>query len=308
MRPVKLEYHPAMHARTAASAVDGEPLRYAVHGAGAGAPILVHNGLVSSIGHWRFFVPHFAARHPVVTWDYRGHGGGPAPRDPASCSVARFADDGHAVLRAAGLAPAVVAGLSFGVQVALEHVRRHPDDVRALVLICGTAGHPFDRVSRSALARRLTAGAARAFGRSGRLGSALLGLSARTPLAREIGYLTGGAHRELCPREVLDDLFAHVAAMDPRVVGAVVAAYLEHSAADLLSDIAVPTLIIAGDRDQLTPLAVAETMHRRIRGSRLVVFPGHSHLVQVERPREVHAAVDEFLADLAPAAAHSRTS
>jgi len=280
----------------ASSIADGEPLRYDVKG--SGPPILVHNGLVSSVGHWRFFVPHFAAEHAVVTWDYRGHGGAAAPRDVASCSVARFAEDGHAVLDAAGLAPAVVTGLSFGVQVALEHYRRHPGDVRALVLICGTAGHPLDRVSSSAVVRRGLAAAARGFGRTGLLARAVLTLSARSRIAREVGYLTGGAHRELCPPEVLDDLFAHVAAMDPRVVGAVVASYVEHSAADLLADVRVPTLIIAGDRDQLTPVPVAEDMHRRIAGSRLVVFPGHTHLVQVERPREVHAVIDEFLAEL----------
>jgi pimeloyl-ACP methyl ester carboxylesterase len=282
---------------TARAVDDGEELRYSVHG--RGAPILIHNGLVSSVGHWRFFVPHFAERHAVVTWDYRGHGGGPAPGDLASCSVGRFASDGHEVLRAAGLAPAVVAGLSFGVQVALEHYRRHPADVRALVLVCGTYGHPLDRVSRSPRLRRTIADAARLFGKSGPLGRAMLAVGSRTPLVREIAYLSGGAHRELCPREVLDDLFGHVAGMDPRVVGAIIASYFEHSAADLLSEIAVPTLIIAGDRDQLTPLAVAEKMHRLIRGSRLVVFPGHSHLVQVEKPREVHAAVESFLADLA---------
>ena len=289
-----------MQAR-ASSLDDGEELRFAVEG--SGPPILVHNGLVSSTGHWRFFVPHFADRHAVITWDYRGHGGAPAPSDLATCSVARFASDGHAVLAASGLAPAVVTGLSFGVQVALEHYRRHPADVRALILICGTYGHPLDRVSSSARVRRALADAARVFGRSGRLGQAMLALGARTPLAREIGYLTGGAHRELCPREVLDDLFRHVAGMDPRVVGAVVASYLEHSAADLLSEVAVPTLIIAGDRDQLTPLPIAEKMHRLIRGSRLVVFPGHSHLVQVEKPAEVHAVVEDFLADLPSRAA-----
>ncbi len=280
----------------AASPHDGEPLRYSVDG--DGAPILVHNGLISSVGHWRYFVRHFADRHAVITWDYRGHGGAPAPGDLGSCCIDRFADDGHAVLHAAGRAPAVVAGLSFGVQVALEHYRQHPGDVRALVLICGTHGHPLDRISRSPALRRAMAEAARAFGRSGRLGRALLAPSARTPLGRELAYLTGGAHRDQCPREVLDDLFAHVAGMDPRVIGAIVASYFEHSAEDLLPDIAVPTLIIAGDRDQLTPLPVAEKMHRLIPGSRLVVFPGHSHLVQVEKPGEVHAAIDAFLGEL----------
>jgi pimeloyl-ACP methyl ester carboxylesterase len=59
--------------------------------------------------------------------------------------------------------------------------------------------------------------------------------------------------------------------------------------------VTVPTLIIAGDRDQLTPVSIAERMHQAIPNSRLVVFPGHSHLVQVERPREVHEAIETFL-------------
>ena len=75
------------------------------------------------------------------------------------------------------------------------------------------------------------------------------------------------------------------------------AAYLDHDAHDVLPTITVPTLIVAGDKDQLTPVATAERMHREIRGSRLVVFTGHSHLVQVEKPREVHAAIEQFLRD-----------
>ena len=88
-----------------------------------------------------------------------------------------------------------------------------------------------------------------------------------------------------------------MAHLDPRLLAEVTASYLEHSAADVLPTITVPTLLVAGERDQLTPVATAERMQRAIPGSRLVVFPGHSHLVQVEKPREVHAALDAFLAE-----------
>ena len=279
---------------------DDEPLTYAIHGGGAATPILTAHGLVSSDQHWRAFVPHFAARRAVVSWDYRGHGGLPAPRTPAAISVARFADDGAAVWRAAAQPPAIVAGLSFGVQVALELWRRHPAAVRALVLICGTPGHPLDRLSAAPGLRRAAAGAMRWLGAHPALAARLLA-PLRAPLgvrvARELAYLSGGAHRAQCPVDVLEGLFAHVASLDPAVIAAVTAAYFEHDAADVLASIAVPTLIIAGDRDQLTPVAIAERMHRTITGSRLVVFPGHSHLVQVERPADVHAAIDGFLAD-----------
>lgn len=276
---------------------DGEPLSYQLAGPAGEAPILTAHGLVSSDQHWRYFKPHYTQQRPVLSWDYRGHGGQPAP-GRGTASVAQFADDAHAVWRAAGIEPAIVVGLSFGVQVALELWRRHSTAVRALVLICGTAGHPLDRLSSSSALRRTAASVVRAAGSQPALARpllSLLGSSAGRRVASELAYLSGGARRD-APRAVLDDLFVHVASLPPALLAEVTASYLEHDASDVLSTITVPTLIIAGDRDQLTPVATAERMQRAIPGSELVVFPGHSHLVQVEDPDGVHAAIDRFLA------------
>jgi pimeloyl-ACP methyl ester carboxylesterase len=273
---------------------DGESLRYEISGAGDREPLLLFNGLVSSDAHWPFFRRHFGERRRVLFWDYRGHGGQSPPRDLDTVSVESFADDAHEVL-AAARGPAVSIGLSFGVQVALEHYRRHPSDVKALVLICGTDGHPLDRVGGGAPLRSALSTLMRGFGHGGML--ARLALSAaRSSMMREMAYLTGGARRDACPPEILDAVLRHSAEMDPQVVGRVVASYFAHSAADV--SVEVPTLIIAGDRDQLTPVSTAERMHSRIVGSRLVVYPGHSHLVQVERPDDIHAEIDSFLAAL----------
>jgi pimeloyl-ACP methyl ester carboxylesterase len=276
---------------------DGEPLAYTVQGPEGKTPMLTAHGLVSSVHHWMFFTPHFSAERPVVSWEYRGHGGQPAPQE-MEISVSQFADDMHAVWRAAAMPPAIVVGLSFGVQVALEIWRRHPDCVRALVLICGTPGHPLDRLSSSGLLRRTTIALVQELAHLHSVSGTLLAfLRSRVGLrlARELAYLSGGAHRDACPPEVLEGLFKHVAAMSPDLIAATVTSYLEHDADDVLPSITVPTLIIAADKDQLTPVSVAERMQRTIPNSKLVVFRGHSHLVQVERPREVHSAIETFL-------------
>lgn len=280
-----------------AQTTDGETLEFTIEGRSERTPMLTAHGLVSSIHHWTFFTPHYSAERSVVSWEYRGHGGQPAPRD-REVSVAQFADDAYAVWRASRLPPAVVVGLSFGVQVALEIWRRHRDMVRALVLICGTPGHPLDRVSRSPTLRRAAIAAFRAAGRRRLLARPLLAAVRSKPGLRamcELTYASGGANRDSCPSEVLEGVFSHMAAIEPEMIGNVIAAYLGHTAEDVLPTITVPTLVVAGDRDQLTPVATAERMHQAIAGSELVVFPGHSHLVQVEKPREVHAAIDAFL-------------
>lgn len=274
---------------------DGATLAYRVDG--RGPTMLIYNGLVSTALHWRFWIPHYRERFTVVTWDYRGHGQSPRPADLATIGIAPFADDGHHVLHASGAGrPAIVCGLSMGVQTALEHYRRHPGDVRALVLLCGTWGHPLRRLSPSPALRRALVSSLRAAGRGGRLLRPLL-WPLHTPLAREVAYLTGGAHRAECPRDALDELFAGVAAMDPEVITAAVASYLDHTADEVLETIRVPTMIVAGGADQLTPASIAEEMQRRIAGSSLHVVDGHSHLAQLERPAEVHGAVDRFLAE-----------
>ncbi|HUS30456.1 MAG TPA: alpha/beta hydrolase [Kofleriaceae bacterium] len=283
-----------------ARTVDGDSLSYRVWGRAGATPLMTVHGLVSSTHHWLDFNPYYAAHRQVISWEYRGHGGNPAPHNARAISIAQFADDAYQVWRAAGSEqPVVVVGLSFGVQVALELYRRHPDCVRALILICGTAGHPLDRVSESASLRRNLTALLRTLSSQRIVSTPLLGfLRTRlgTRIAREITYLSGGANRDSCPPAMLQGLFKHVGSLDPELIGAVMAAYLEHDAHDVLHTITVPTLIVAGDRDQLTPLAVAERMRDTIPGSELVVFPGHSHLVQVEKPREVHAAIDAFLA------------
>lgn len=282
-----------------ATSPDGETLGWQLHGPSTGhAPIVTVHGLVSSIHHWQFFTPHFARERQVLSWEYRGHGGHPVPKDCASATVDQFAEDAITVWDASGLPASIVVGLSFGVQVALEVWRMAPESVRALVLICGTAGHPLDRLSSSPLVRRSVVGAVRTFASQRVLTAPMLAFlrtPAGTRIAREIAYATGGAHRDACPANVLEGLFAHVGALDPRLLAAITAGYLEHTGWDVLPTISVPTLIIAGDKDQLTPVETAERMHRAVPGSELVVFPGHSHLVQVEKPLEVHAAIDAFL-------------
>jgi pimeloyl-ACP methyl ester carboxylesterase len=282
-----------------AYASDGEPLAYRVNGTSGKTPVVTVHGLVSSSEHWAYFTPYYADKRPVVSWDYRGHGGRSAPRNLGTVSIPHFAQDAHAVMRAAELPPSIVVGLSFGVQVALELWRAHRAGIKALVLICGTAGHPLDRVSASPALRRTLAESIRGLASQRTFASPVLSFlrsRAGTRVARELAYLTGGAHREACPSHVLDRLFGHAGRLDADVLGAITASYLEHSAWDVLPTIDVPTLIIAGDKDQLTPVATAERMRDAIPKSELVVFAGHTHLVQVEKPREVHAAIDDFLA------------
>jgi len=63
--------------------------------------------------------------------------------------------------------------------------------------------------------------------------------------------------------------------------------------------IRTPSLIVCGSEDKLTPLKYSEYLHKGISGSRLVVIQGAGHMVMIEEPDQVNAAIEEFLDDLA---------
>mgnify|MGYP001554226593 CR=1 FL=1 len=66
-----------------------------------------------------------------------------------------------------------------------------------------------------------------------------------------------------------------------------------------LPGLALPTLVIAGDRDPATPVAMSQAIVHAVPGARLVVLDGAAHLSVLEQPAAFTAAVQDFLATLA---------
>lgn len=69
---------------------------------------------------------------------------------------------------------------------------------------------------------------------------------------------------------------------------------------DRVHEIALPTLIVCGEEDRMTPVKYSEYLHQRILRSQLVVIPGAGHMVMLEQPRAVNGAIAEFLRRFEP--------
>ncbi len=119
--------------------VAGGSLRVAVW-PGTGAPVLAVHGLTSSSRSWPFLAE--ALDHPVFAPDLRGRGR--SNRLPRPAGIAQHAEDCAAVIEAAGGGPVVVVGHSMAGFVATVLAHRHPDLVRALVLVDGGLPFPAD--------------------------------------------------------------------------------------------------------------------------------------------------------------------
>lgn len=106
---------------------------------GSGAPIVCIHGAGSTALAWAHAIQKLSRLGRVIAYDRRGCSRSERPEPHERTSVAEHADDAAAMIDALGAAPAVVIGRSYGATVATDLALRHPDRVRALVLLEGDA-------------------------------------------------------------------------------------------------------------------------------------------------------------------------
>jgi len=216
--------------------------------------------------------------HRVVSVDLPGHGRSPAA--DANAGIDDYVAAVRAVIARSCSGPVVVLGLSFGGMLAQLLALTHPRSVAALVL-CGCTGG-FAPDVRPLLRER---GAA-----------ALRGGMAAVVEPTIERWFTPAFRAD---RRV-DAVRARLQGDEPANWNAGWQAISTFDALPRLGEIAVPTLVVAGDCDAATPLAAATALSRAIPGARLAVLEGAPHMMQIERGEAFNDAVAGFLAGLGP--------
>jgi pimeloyl-ACP methyl ester carboxylesterase len=265
--------------------------------AGAGrVPVLFTDGVGCSGYVWDRLLPELARSRRVLHWNYRGHGNTPPPADPARCTLRDCVDDLVAVLDAAGARRAVLAGHSMGVQVSLEAHRRAPERVAGLLLVCGSPSHPLETFHGSAALGRV-------FPWLRDLVLAFPGLAGQvfrhlvpSELAMQVG-LWVEVNRQLVRREDLRRYFDDLSRVDPASFVRLLDSAAAHDATDHLAAVKVPALVVGGERDTFTPLALSQRMHLAISGSEMLVLPAGSHMGPLEHSELLQLRVEKFLAE-----------
>jgi len=214
----------------------------------------------------------------VLALDLPGHG---HSEEPPLQSIGALAAWLAAVIVAAQAERATLLGHSMGSLIALETAARHPDRVQSMVLI-GTAAtmpvHP-DLLAAAASNNHAAIDMVNLWGHGY---SATLGGSEAPGV-----WMAGVGERVLesaNPGVLYSDLSACASYRDGLTSAARVAA---------------PTLLICGEKDQMTPLKSGQLLAATIPGARIVTLAAAGHMLMAERPREVQAAIAKHLA-LAP--------
>lgn len=240
--------------------------------------VVLSHALGCDLTMWDALTTQLAADCRVIAYDHRGHGSSEAP--PGAYSMAELADDAAALLRELDTGPVIWIGLSMGGMAGQELALRHPPLVRALVLANTTSGYPAAArdIWRQRIATVQTQG---------------IEAIADAVMGRYFHDAFRASHA------------ATVARFRRRLVGTDAVGYAGccHAVGSVdtsarLGDIRVPTLVIAGELDQGTPIAMARTLAEGIAGAQLAILPQASHLSCAEQPAAFSQAVLGFIGNL----------
>jgi 3-oxoadipate enol-lactonase len=242
--------------------------------AGDGPSLVFIHGLGSSTRDWERQVAFFSSRYRVVTFDCRGHGRSDKPRGPYG--IPMFAEDAAGLIKALGIAPAHIVGLSMGGMIAFQLAVMEPDLVKTMVIvnsgpamILRTRKEKWMFCKRRLIARFL---GMRVMGKF--LADILLPEPEQEPL-RQL----------LVTRWSENDRRAYLASMK---------ALFGWSVLDKVNTIHCPALIVTADQDY-TPVAAKEAYAAMMTRAEVVVIRKSRHLTPIDQAQAFNEAVAAFL-------------
>lgn len=278
---------------------DGGSLHVVEHG--AGTPVVLLHGVTLQ---WSIWDPQFhtmADRHRVIAWDMRGHGRSVAGSEGVTLDA--IAHDLATLLDRLEVHDAVIVGHSMGGMALARFCTDHPRllhrRVRGLMFLATSAAPVAlgtvvgGGAGLVELAQRIaTAGMRSPRLRYGWPDTALTALAIRAAFGRRV---SGAA---------IEQVRRMIASVDPQTAVEAGRAIAEHDVRDDLGHLDVPTLVVVGDADLLTPPSHAEVIVDAVPGAQLRVLPGVGHQVMQEAPEELAALIEELI-DLARSGART---
>ena len=258
-----------------------------VESVGRGRPLVMLHGWGMHSGLWFPLLPRLIERYRLHLVDLPGHGYSDALVTPPPLSLRRVVEAVElAIAETPAPAPLMILGWSLGGQVALEWARLRPERVGALVLMSTTPSF----VQRPDWHHAMAEATLRQFGDG-------LTVAYRSTLKRFVTLQVQGSEHA---RDALASLHSQLFARGEPSPQALRDSLELLASSDLRSGIGAisqPALVIAGDRDALTPVAAARWLARALPQASLVVIAGAAHAPLLSHPEAVVAALDAFAED-----------
>jgi pimeloyl-ACP methyl ester carboxylesterase len=272
---------------------DGTSIYYEVRG--EGEPMVFIYGLACLINHWHFQIEHFSQTHKVIAFDVRGHHKSGIPADSQNLSLEAVAKDIPYLFRELGIKKAHFVGHSLGAQTILKTYENSPELFRSITFINGFAKNPVKGMFGVDMIEPFFRFLKTQYERNPDLLDVAWKKIIEHPLSILGAGVAGGFNLKVTQLKDIEIYSRGVAQTPLRVFIPFFENMMNFQGESVATQIQVPTLIISGDKDMVTPLKFQEELHSLIRGSEFVRIPYGSHCTQLDFPDYINLKMDQFL-------------
>lgn len=274
---------------------DGTKIYYETRG--HGKPIVFVYGIACLMNHWHPQMTYFSQNYQVISFDFRGHQKSPIPLDDVNISIDALARDTQALLAHLRIPSASFFGHSFGGQVLLRAYDLFPEQFDNLVFVNAFVKDPITGMFGIDLIPKVFEYVKEAHENYPQVLAMLWRATVLNPLAGPLSALAGGFNLRLTSSRDIEVYARGLASLDLGVFIKLFEDMMNYDGTSVLPKMKVPTLIISGDGDNVTPHSHQVQLHEQISRSEMQRVPYGSHCTQLDLPEFVNLRVDKFFGD-----------
>lgn len=273
---------------------DGTSIYYEVRG--QGEPIVFVYGIGCLMNHWRYQMDHFAKRYQVVSFDLRGHHQSSIPKNKENISLRAIGKDLACLLRTIGHKKAHVVGHSFGVPAILSAFRDTPSLFRSISCVNGFSKNPIKGMFGLDVVEPFFYFVKSQFEENPLLWNSLWKAAVDNPASMWLSAVAGGFNFKLTQYKDIEIYAKGVSQVPLEVFIPLFEDMMTFNGDEIAAAINLPTLIMSGEKDFVTPQKFQHALHKTISGSELITIPYGSHCCQLDFPDYVNLKLEQFIA------------
>ncbi|MBC7742777.1 MAG: alpha/beta hydrolase [Bdellovibrionaceae bacterium] len=252
-------------------------------------------GIACLMNHWHLQVEEFSKTNQVILFDIRGHHKSTPVSNTSNFKMEHLAFDIKALLSHLNLKSAHFIGHSFGVPYLIKTYEQFPEIFKSITFINGFARNPLKKLFGFEFVEPFFNFIREQHRKSPDLWNMLWRGMIDNPLAFQIAALAGGFNMKLTQFKDIEMYGRGVSRLELVYFFELFEQLLQFDGRSDLELINCPTLIIAGDKDMLTPISFQKEMHEAIKNSEYLLIPYGSHCSQLDFPDFVNLKLRHFV-------------
>lgn len=261
---------------------------------GAGEPIIFVYGIACLMNHWHHQIKYFSRFAQVITFDLRGHHQSYPVANKENLNIASTAKDISCILDDLKIKSAHFVGHSFGAPVIFSAYDQFPQRFKSITLINGFARNPIKGMFGLDIVEPFFFWVKHQFRNSPEVLTKIWKLAVYNPISMRAVAIVGGFNLKLTHFKDIEVYAKGVAELDLDVFLRLFEDMMLFNGEKILHRIAVPTLIISGENDNVTPKSYQEEMALKIADSEFVEVPYGSHCTQLDFPDYINLKITSF--------------